>query len=146
MKEAILAINRYALPLLGLGLVVICALRLLRRRKVQQAPQAFLLNTVNHDRLPLARYENSLGRSKHCDIVLNYPAVSRFHAVIARRRAGWVIIDTGSRGGTRLDGQPVEKRAALRHGQALSFGSFDFVFCDEEEEARLEREAAGLDR
>ena len=130
MSEIILGINRYALPALGLGLAVICVLRLLRRRKAQALPNAFLINTANRDSLPLTRFENSLGRSKHCDIVLNYPAVSRFHAVIAKRRSGWVIIDTGSRGGTKLDGQPVERRAPLSHGQKLNFGSFDFVFCD----------------
>jgi len=155
MQEIIMEISRYALPLLGLAVAAICVLRLLRRRKIQapgspRSPQAswggvseaFLFNTLNRDRLPLARFENSLGRSKHCDIVLNYPAVSRFHAVIARRRHGWVIIDTGSRGGTLLDGQPVERRAPLRHGQVLRFGNFDLLFCDGEEEARIAREAA----
>ena len=142
MNDIIPEISRYALPLLGLGLVAVCALRLLRRRKIQAAPAAFLLNTVNRDRLPLTRYENALGRSKHCDVMLNYPAVSRFHAVIARRREGWVIIDTGSSGGTLLDGQAIERRAPLHHGQKLRFGSFDFVFWDEEEEARQEREVA----
>ena len=142
MIETILSVDRFVLPLLGLGIAVFCVLRLLRRRKIQMAPAAFLLNTVNRDRLPLPRFENSLGRSKHCDVVLNYPAVSRFHAVIARRKEGWVIIDTGSSGGTKLDGEAIEKRAPLRHGQKLNFGSFDFVFWDEEEEARLEREAA----
>ena len=142
MSQTILSASRYALPLLGLGIVVICALQLLRRRKIQTVPSAFLLNTINRDCLPLARWENSLGRHKHCDVVLNYPAVSRFHAVIARRRGGWVIIDTGSSGGTLLDGEPVVRRANLHHGQVLRFGSFDLMFCDEEEEARLEREAA----
>jgi len=142
MIETILSVNRFALPLLGLGLVAVCVLRLLRRGKITARPSAFLLNTVNRDRLPLARFENSLGRSKHCDVVLNYPSVSRFHAVIARRREGWVIIDTGSSGGTKLNGQPIERRAPLRHGHKLNFGSYDFVFWDEEEEKRLEREAA----
>ena len=142
MIETILSVNRFALPLLGLGIAVICALRLLRRRKAKANPSAFLLNTLNRDRLPLTRYENALGRSRRCDIVLNYPAVSRFHGVIARRKEGWVIIDTGSSGGTLLDGRPVEKRAPLRHGQKLRFGNFEFLFWDEEEEKRMDREAA----
>jgi len=142
MIETILSVNRFALPLLGFGIAVVCILRLLRRRKLGSAPAAFLFNTVNRDRLPLTRFENALGRSKHCDVVLNYAAVSRFHAVIARRKEGWVIIDTDSSGGTLLDGRPVERRAPLQHGQTLNFGSFDFLFCDEEEEARISREAA----
>ena len=54
--------------------------------------------------------------------------------MIARRREGWVVIDTGSKGGTRLDGQPLEKRAPLKHGQSVSFGGFEFLFYDEAEE------------
>ena len=146
MIETLLAVNRFALPLLGLGIAMFCLLRLVRRRKYRGGtpggPSAFLFNTINRDKLPLTRYENSLGRAKHCDVVLNFPTVSRFHAVIARRRGGWVIIDTGSSGGTKLDGEIVEKRAPLQHGQKLNFGSYDFVFYDEEEQARIDREAA----
>ena len=131
--EILISISRFALPLLGVTVAAVCAVWLLRQRP-QAPPEAFLLNTVNHDRLPLTRFESSLGRSKHCDVVLGYPSVSRFHAVIARRRHGWVIIDTGSRGGTKLDGQPVEGRATLSSGQCVTFGMHEFLFCDAEEE------------
>lgn len=131
MIELFLEINRYALPALGLAVVVLCVVYMLRRRKPRADTGAYLLNTVNHDKLPLARYENSLGRSKYCDVVLNYPAVSRMHAVIALRREGWVIIDTGSRGGTTLNGLPVKGRALLKSGQLLGFGSFEFMFFEE---------------
>ena len=126
----LISVSRFALPLLGLAVAGVCGFWILRQRS-QAPPEAFLLNTVNHDRLPLPRFESSLGRSKHCDVVLGYPSVSRFHAVIARRRHGWVIIDTGSRGGTKLDGQPVEGRADLRGGQCVSFGMHEFLFFDE---------------
>jgi len=131
--EIIISVSRFALPLLGVIVVGVCALWLLRQRP-QAPPEAFLLNAVNHDKLPLARWESSLGRSKHCDVVLNYGSVSRFHAVIARRRQGWVIIDTGSKGGTKLNGQPVEGRAPLSSGQRVAFGAHEFLFYDAEEE------------
>ena len=129
----LIAVGRFALPALGVAIAGVCALWLLRQRP-QAPPEAFLLNTVNHDKLPLTRFESSLGRSKHCDLVLNYGSVSRFHAVIARRKQGWVIIDTGSKGGTKLDGLPVEGRAELRSGQCITFGMHEFLFCDAEEE------------
>jgi hypothetical protein len=135
MTTILLYVNRFALPLLGLAVAAGCALWLLRPRR-QSPPGAWLLNTVNHDKLPLARFENSVGRSKRCDVVLNYPSVSRFHAVIARRRDGWVIVDTGSSVGTKLDGLPVERQTALTHGQAVTFGTFEFLFCDAQEEAK----------
>ena len=97
------------------------------------------MNMINHDKLVLTRYENSVGRSKHCDVVLNYPSVSRFHAVIARRKSGWVIIDTGSRGGVKVDGAEVKRRAVIEHGQVLTFGICKFRFYDAEEEAKGEK-------
>ena len=131
----LLYVNRFALPALGLVICALSVLWLLRLRE-QKPPEAWLLNAINHDRLLLARFENSVGRSKQCDIVLNYPSVSRFHAVIARRKAGWVIVDTGSSTGTKLDGLPVEKETLLEHGQAIAFGNFEFMFYDAAEDAR----------
>ena len=133
MTEALLYITRFSLPLMGIAIVAACAHWLLRLKK-QSPPAAWLINSVNHDKLPLVRFENSVGRSKHCDVVLGYEVISRFHAVIAWRRGGWVIIDTGSRGGTKLGGLPVERPTKLEHGQSVTFGTFEFLFCDGREE------------
>ena len=127
--------NRFALPALGLAILSVCV-RWLMRLNAQPPPEAFLINAINHDKLLLSRFENAVGRAKQCDIILNYPSVSRFHAVIARRKDGWVLIDTGSKGGTRIDGAAVERRAALRHGQAIVFGTFECLFYDAKEEAK----------
>ena len=135
LATIILHVNRFALPALGVLITAGCVMWLLRRR-AHSPPGAYLLNTVNHDKLRLPRHENSVGRSKHCDIVLNYPMVSRFHAVLARRREGWVVIDTGSRGGTKIEGKALEKQTPISHGQMVTFGTFEFMFFDEEEEAK----------
>ena len=135
LEPILIYLSRFALPVIGIVVVAACVLPLMRLRK-QSPPEAWLLNAVNHDKLPLARFENSVGRSKHCDIVLNYPTVSRFHAVIARRREGWVAIDTGSKGGTKIDGLPMEAPTVLAHGQSVTFGTFEFMFYDAVEEAR----------
>jgi len=135
LTTILLYINRFALPLLGLVIVAMCVFWLMRLR-AQVPSEAYLINAINHDKLHLSRFENSVGRSKHCDIVLNYPSVSRFHAVIAKRRDGWVIIDTGSHGGTKVNHLPLEKRRLLEHGQTITFGTFEFKFFDTEEEAK----------
>lgn len=57
---------------------------------------------VNHDaklKYPILYWENSIGRSKSCDIVIANEAVSRDHAVLMRRDSGWIICDTESKGG-----------------------------------------------
>lgn len=57
----------------------------------------------------------TLGRAPNNDVVLNHPALSKFHAYLRRGAAGgWVIDDAGSTNGTLLDGQPVEKARGLR--------------------------------
>ena len=135
---------RYILAGLALVIVAMCLARLVRRRKF--VPQeAFLLSVVSRDKLPLERCENSVGRSPRCDVVLNLPTISRFHAVIALRREGWVLFDTGSQGGTKVDGNSLHMRAALTHGQRVAFGSMEFFFCDpaadreQDEEIRMQR-------
>jgi len=130
ITNILIAVGRFALPVLGCAIAGACAFLLLRQRP-KGPPGAYLLNAVNRDKLPLTRWENSLGRAKHCDVVLNYDSVSRYHAVIARRKAGWVVIDTGSKLGTRVDGLPIENRAQLRNGQRIAFGMHEFLFCEE---------------
>jgi hypothetical protein len=141
MEQFFLSFNRFALPAMALLLAAICAAWLLRQ-KSEPPPEAWLLNEINHDRLPLARWENSVGRHPRCDVLLNYATVSRFHAVIARRSGGWVVADTGSRTGTMVNGSPAEKQTAVRHGDSLMFGTCAFRFCDREEERRLAEEEA----
>jgi len=45
-----------------------------------------------------------IGSHPSNDFVLDDPTVSRFHCRISREGAGWRIVDTDSRNGTRLDG------------------------------------------
>ncbi|MDR1464544.1 MAG: FHA domain-containing protein [Oscillospiraceae bacterium] len=127
------SVNRIALPLGGLLLVLLC-LVWLSRQKIAPPPEAYLINVINRDRILLKRWENSVGRSPRCDVVLNYPTVSRMHAVIARRQGAWILVDTGSRTGTTQNQTAVEKRATLRQGDTIAFGSAVYLFYDSREE------------
>jgi len=138
MTTILLHLNRFALPLFGAIIVLVCGLWLALRHRTHRLPEAGLLNAINHDKRKLTRYENAIGRSKHCDVVLNYPSVSRFHAVMARRKHGWVI-DTGSRGGVKVSGHEIKRYSKITHGQTITFGICEFVFYDVEEEARGEK-------
>jgi len=148
LLTTLFAVTRYVLAGLALAIVLICLFWLARRRKF--VPQeAFLFSAVTRDKLPLERCENAVGRSPRCDVVLNYPTISRYHAVIALRREGWMLFDTGSQVGTKLNGElidlraPLQHGAPLEHGQMITFGSMEFLFCDpvaereQEEQIRL---------
>ncbi|HJU82141.1 MAG TPA: FhaA domain-containing protein [Acidimicrobiia bacterium] len=48
-----------------------------------------------------------IGRSTDADVVLDYPEISRTHALIYRQGGEIYVVDTGSANGTRVDGVTV---------------------------------------
>ncbi len=63
-----------------------------------------------------------LGRNPDCDIVLTPKSVSRKHAVIVRKLAGFEIKDLGSTRGTYVDGQKLAGPVFLKDGNAIQMG------------------------
>ena len=76
----------------------------------------------NGRKLPITHWENVIGRSKRSDIVIDFPTVSKNHAVLTRYDDGsWTITDAGSKAGTLVNGKPVSIRA-LRGGETITIG------------------------
>ncbi len=73
----------------------------------------------------LAKRTTMLGRDRGCDVVVDHPSVSRFHAEL--RVDDWMVTvhDLGSKNGTFVDGSRVET-AIIRAGQAVQFGTVAF--------------------
>ena len=66
-----------------------------------------------------------VGREPGCDVVISDGSVSRKHARLEKRAAGFAVIDQGSANGTFLDSQRVAE-AALKSGQEIRFGAVTF--------------------
>lgn len=124
------AAGRYLLPALAAFILGYCLKSLIASQagKAKAPPQAYLINRVNADSIALNRGESSVGRSKSCDIIVNYDSVSRSHAVIARKKKGWVVFDTLSSGGTFVNEQRVDGCAPLSDGDLLTLGAASFIF------------------
>lgn len=81
------------------------------------------------------RFENErlikIGRSRDCDVRLDYPMVSRVHAIVQFTNSSWECSCTG-KNGTFLNGHPVPAMA-INNGLVLQFASggpelqFDFM-------------------
>ena len=116
---------RYLAPVLAVLLLWRCARPLLKFRREPETWAWLVMPDGNQ--LPLTHWENILGRAKGCDIVVDFPTVSRTHAVLTRYDDGsWSLTDIGSRGAVTLNGEPVQM-AAVNYGDTISLGGVDMV-------------------
>jgi DNA-binding NtrC family response regulator len=74
------------------------------------------------ERVYVLERDAALGRDRACDVVLSAGGVSRKHCVLERTREGGLVLrDLGSRNGTFVNGERVEK-ARLKEGDKLTVG------------------------
>lgn len=129
------AVLRYVFPILAIIILGRCAKSLLTFKR---EPEIWAwLASPSGDRLPVTHWENTIGRSKTSDIELDYPTISRTHAVLTRYDDGsWTISDVASKGGIEVNGQPVDI-CALQFGDVISLGgvTFHLVPISKEEES-----------
>lgn len=116
---------RYAAPALAILILWRCAKPLLRFRREPET-WAWLV-MPDGQQLPVTHWENIIGRSKGCDIIVNFPTVSRSHAVLTRYDDGsWSLTDIGSRGAVTVNGEPITV-CALQYGDVVSLGGVEMV-------------------
>lgn len=102
---------------------LLISLLLLFNRNYGKNVIARFINAANGEAVDISSWEVSLGRAKICDIVLNNPTVSRFHAVVVRRGKGWMIFDTNSKTGITVNGKKIDKKAFIYDGDIISMGT-----------------------
>ena len=116
---------RWLLPALAVLIVLRCVLPLLGGRK-KETPWGYLA-MPNGVLLPLLHGENSIGRSRLSDVVINLPFISRSHAVLTYGGGSWTVFDLGARGGIRVNGERVEGRAPVKRGDTISLSGLDLT-------------------
>lgn len=88
-----------------------------------------LLDPEGHTKCPLNQDLLTIGRSDSADIKVDGDFISRIHARILRIGADTVIEDAGSKNGTRVNTELVE-RHVLGHGDLVRVGSANFRYVD----------------
>ncbi len=79
-------------------------------------------------RYELARGDHVLGRNPDCHIVIEVGAVSRRHAQITCEDDGHIITDLDSRNGTYVNGEAVQGRRKLAHGDLVRICDVTFSY------------------
>jgi ABC-type multidrug transport system ATPase subunit/pSer/pThr/pTyr-binding forkhead associated (FHA) protein len=69
----------------------------------------------------------TIGRAS-CDVILDNPQVSRFHAQIDRGASGAILRDAGSTNGTFVNGQRLSGAHTLSPGDVIQIGAFKLVY------------------
>ncbi len=132
---------RFAFPVLACMLLWRCGRSLLQGHQDSELWAWLVL--PSGERLPVTHWENLIGRHKSCDIPMDYPTVSRNHAVLTRYDDGsWTIGDVASKGGIQVNGQDVNIKA-IDHGDVISLGGVSCTFLTATEEEKPPRVRVG---
>ncbi len=120
-----IGVLRYLMPALVLILVLRCAKPLLWFRR---EPEIWAwLCLPGGKKLPITHWETVIGRSKRSDVAIDFPTVSRNHAVLTRYDDGsWTITDADSKSGIQVNGKRVHIRA-LEEGDVINIGGIDMT-------------------
>ena len=120
--EIISFLIRVCEPVIALIVMILCFLSLKGGRREEHA-LIVLDNDKTKVSYPVLYWENSIGRSRSSDIMIEDPSVSRDHAVLLRRNDGWFITDTGSKAGVFVNGTQTNGRHPVAVGDIITLGS-----------------------
>ena len=116
---------RYAAPILVVLLLFRCCRPLLTFRKEPEIWAWLML--ADGKKIPITHWENIIGRHKRCDVVIDFPTVSRNHGVLTRYDDGsWTITDTDSHGGIKVNGENVSIHA-LQPEDVIDIGGVEMM-------------------
>ncbi len=136
----VLLIIRVLVPLLALYVVWRCYTSFKSGQR-RREPVVMLLDEHSGARFPVLYWENSVGRSKSCDICLPDTAVSRDHGVFMRREEGWFVSDTGSKGGILVNGRKINGPKLVRIGDSMTFGNVTLTLYNTSQSPEKKRRA-----
>lgn len=126
-------ILQFLLPLLALLILIRCG-RSLLQGKIETEVWGFLVAS-NQETFPLNHWENLIGRSHRCDVILNYPTVSRSHAALIRDDKGqWQLFPLQSKNGVLLNGREITEPEPVQEGDLFDMGGLVLSFLPATEE------------
>lgn len=123
--DVYLSFIRYAAPILAFVLLWRCLKPLLFfKREPEIWAWLYMADGSKH---ALTHWENVIGRSKSSDVRIDYPTISRNHAVLTRYDDGsWTVTDANSKSGVLVNGQKV-RICALEEDDVINIGGLDMT-------------------
>ncbi len=150
----IVSVMRYIAPAAAVIILFTCIISLFRNRP-RVHTLARLVNEKTGESIDIDHWETSIGRARSNDIVLRFAGISRFHAVIAKKRRDWVVKNTtvyepgilsylpegivnfikakaAPPVPVFVNGKEIDSRAVIENGDIIKIGEVGLKFeCDE---------------
>lgn len=122
-----LALIRWVMPVLALIILFSVLIRMIRVKNPDET-WGYLYND-SLGRFPVNHWECTVGRARHCDIIVKFATISRTQCALMRNDSGnWRIRDLSMRDTTLINGSVVDGTAALDPGDRITIGGVDFTF------------------
>lgn len=133
LLQPISSLMQLLLPLLAVFILVRCGRSLLQGR-IEEEVWGYLV-TADQTAYPLSHWENLIGRSSRCDVVLSFPTVSRSHAALIRDNAGhWQLHPLNAKNGVLLNGALITEPQQVQDGDLFDMGGLVLSFLPANEE------------
>jgi hypothetical protein len=71
--------------------------------------------------------KTKIGRSNHCNIIVNDSTVSEEHVLLLCKDENFILQDELSANGTFVNGEQIEERMSLNDGDEITLGSMNFI-------------------
>ena len=140
LSDLLSVVLRVLLPLLSLWLILRCARSLLRGRIERESWGKLTLPDGDYG--VFHHWENTVGRSRRCDVVLQSPTVSRSHAAFLRNDKGqWRVHALSAKSELCVNETPVPYGESLpiQTGDTVRLGNVEVVFASSTAAEELEQ-------
>ncbi|MBP3704751.1 MAG: FHA domain-containing protein, partial [Clostridia bacterium] len=121
LLSTLMLLIRFITPVIALYVLWRCYTSFKKGQR-RKDPVIVLEDAATGTAFPVLYWENSIGRSRSCDIQIPDESVSRDHAVLMRREEGWFICDTDSHLGTRVRGKEITEPTLVHIGDKIQIG------------------------
>lgn len=127
LGEIYIHVIRWVMPVLAILILLTLLIRMLRVRNPKEVWGYLVSDSLG--RFSINHWECTVGRAKHCDIIVKFATISRTQCSLIRNDKGeWFVYDLSNRGSTKVNGETVTGKTLIKHEDVMSIGGIDFTF------------------